>query len=108
MIFLHPLTISNPPHTPTHPYTHPYTPLHTPTSPYTPLHPPTPSILTTTTPTPTHRGTDYHVLNKNCNAFADEFLLRIMGRGSPGYVNRMAFYGERGGRREVEGEGYSV
>jgi len=38
-------------------------------------------------------GSDYHVLNKNCNAFADAFLQRIVGKPSPAYVNRMAFYG---------------
>lgn len=39
------------------------------------------------------QGTDYHVINKNCNAFADEFLKRLVGNGIPGYVNRMAYIG---------------
>jgi hypothetical protein len=40
-----------------------------------------------------YKGTDYHVITKNCNAFADEFLQRLLGVESPGYVNRMAFFG---------------
>ena len=40
-----------------------------------------------------YQGTDYHVINRNCNAFADEFLQRLLGVASPGYVNRMAFIG---------------
>lgn len=39
------------------------------------------------------QGTDYHVLNRNCNTFADEFLQRLIGAPAPGYVNRMAFIG---------------
>lgn len=39
------------------------------------------------------QGTDYHVLNRNCNTFADEFLQRLIGTPAPGYVNRMAFIG---------------
>jgi hypothetical protein len=38
-------------------------------------------------------GGDYHVLNKNCNAFATEFVKRLVGKDIPSYVNRMAFYG---------------
>lgn len=40
-----------------------------------------------------YKGTDYHVLNRNCNAFADEFLQRLVGAPAPGFVNRMAFIG---------------
>lgn len=39
------------------------------------------------------RGSDYHILSKNCNAFADEFLKRTVGKELPGYVNRLAFVG---------------
>lgn len=39
------------------------------------------------------QGSDYHVLNRNCNTFADEFLQRLIGVPAPGYVNRMAFIG---------------
>jgi hypothetical protein len=39
------------------------------------------------------QGNDYHVINKNCNAFADEFLKRLVSNGIPGYVNRMAYIG---------------
>ena len=35
------------------------------------------------------QGNDYHV----CNAFADEFLKRLVSNGIPGYVNRMAYIG---------------
>lgn len=42
---------------------------------------------------PLFSGNDYHVLNKNCNAFANEFLLRVLGKEAPAYVNRMAYYG---------------
>ena len=42
---------------------------------------------------PKFQGSDYHVINNNCNAFADEFLKKLLGIGSPAYVNRMAFYG---------------
>lgn len=40
-----------------------------------------------------YKGTDYHVINRNCNAFADEFLQRLVGAPAPGFVNRMAFIG---------------
>jgi len=40
-----------------------------------------------------YQGTDYHVLNRNCNAFADDFLQRLLGVPAPGFVNRMAFIG---------------
>lgn len=42
---------------------------------------------------PQFSGSDYHVLNKNCNSFANEFLLRLLGKEAPGYVNRMAYIG---------------
>lgn len=39
------------------------------------------------------KGTDYNVLLKNCNSFADAFARKLVGKEIPGYVNRMAFYG---------------
>lgn len=42
---------------------------------------------------PQFGGKDYHVLNRNCNSFANEFLLRLIGKEIPGYVNRMANIG---------------
>eukprot|EP01031_Cornospumella_fuschlensis_P026562 gene26562-32102_t len=38
-------------------------------------------------------GNDYHILNNNCNSFANEFCLRLLGKEIPGYVNRMANIG---------------
>ncbi|RYY89591.1 hypothetical protein EON63_00390, partial [archaeon] len=38
-------------------------------------------------------GNDYHILNNNCNAFANEFSMRLLGKEIPGYVNRMANIG---------------
>ena len=42
---------------------------------------------------PHFQGSDYHVLNKNCNCFANEFCQRVVGKEIPGYVNRMANIG---------------
>ena len=39
------------------------------------------------------KGNNYHVLNRNCNSFADEFLQRLINKPAPGFVNRMAFIG---------------
>lgn len=33
----------------------------------------------------------------NCNSFCDALCQRIVGKGIPGYVNRMAQLGARGG-----------
>jgi len=38
-------------------------------------------------------GNSYHVLNQNCNHFANELSLRLLGKEIPAYVNRMAYYG---------------
>lgn len=38
-------------------------------------------------------GNSYHILNHNCNHFANELSLRLLGREIPAYVNRMAYYG---------------
>lgn len=42
---------------------------------------------------PHFKGDDYHVLNKNCNNFANEFLIKLVGKEAPSYVNRMAYVG---------------
>jgi hypothetical protein len=42
---------------------------------------------------PHFQGDSYHLLNKNCNSFANEFCTRVVGKGIPGYVNRMANIG---------------
>lgn len=39
------------------------------------------------------KGSDYHVILKNCNAFSEEFVRQLNGREIPGYVNRLAFIG---------------
>lgn len=42
---------------------------------------------------PAFRGEDYHILNCNCNHFADAFVQKLLGREIPGYVNRLAYIG---------------
>lgn len=42
---------------------------------------------------PVFQGKDYNVITKNCNHFAEEFLNRVVGRGLPGHVNRLADIG---------------
>jgi hypothetical protein len=42
---------------------------------------------------PLYKGDDYHILNKNCNNFANDLLVKIVGREAPSYVNRMAYLG---------------
>jgi len=42
---------------------------------------------------PQFGGNDYHLLNRNCNSFANEFVSRLLGKEIPGYVNRMANIG---------------
>ena len=36
---------------------------------------------------------EYNVIKKNCNHFSDEFCKRLVGRGIPGYINRLAKMG---------------
>jgi len=38
-------------------------------------------------------GNGYHPLTKNCNTFANELCLRLVKKGIPGYVNRLANLG---------------
>ncbi len=42
---------------------------------------------------PFYKGDDYHILNKNCNNFANDLLVKIVGREAPSFVNRMAYLG---------------
>jgi hypothetical protein len=39
------------------------------------------------------KGSDYHLLSKNCNAFAEEFLAQISKKPFPAHVNRLASIG---------------
>jgi len=39
------------------------------------------------------KGNTYHLVNKNCNSFSDEFLRRLMNESIPNYVNRVAWIG---------------
>ena len=39
------------------------------------------------------KGSDYNVLEKNCNHFAQALIWRLLNRQLPGYVNRMAGIG---------------
>jgi deubiquitinase DESI2 len=36
------------------------------------------------------RGPDYHIMNKNCNHFANTFARKLIGQPIPAYINRMA------------------
>jgi hypothetical protein len=38
-------------------------------------------------------GNSYHIARKNCNSFSNAFSLALLGKGIPGYVNRMASIG---------------
>ena len=38
-------------------------------------------------------GDSYHIMMKNCNAFSDALLQKILNRSIPGYVNRTAYIG---------------
>lgn len=42
---------------------------------------------------PKFKGSDYNILSKNCNSFADNLLQRMLGKELPGFVNRMAYIG---------------
>jgi hypothetical protein len=39
------------------------------------------------------KGSDYHLLNNNCNHFANVLVVRLLGKEIPPFVNRMAYYG---------------
>lgn len=36
---------------------------------------------------------DYHILNRNCNSFANRLVQELVGRNIPGYCNRLASFG---------------
>lgn len=36
---------------------------------------------------------DYHILSRNCNAFANRLCQELVGKGIPGYCNRLASFG---------------
>jgi hypothetical protein len=38
-------------------------------------------------------GSEYHLLARNCNSFADELATRLCGRRIPGWINRLAGLG---------------
>lgn len=40
-----------------------------------------------------YRGDMYHILDRNCNSFSESFVLKLLNKQIPGYVNRMAFWG---------------
>jgi hypothetical protein len=42
---------------------------------------------------PEFKGSDYNLLTKNCNHFAEAFVKRLLMKSIPGYVNRMAYVG---------------
>ena len=37
-----------------------------------------------------YQGTQYHILQRNCNHFSDELVKRLGGIGVPGWTNRLA------------------
>jgi len=41
----------------------------------------------------TYHGNSYHVLKRNCNHFTEEFCKKLVSRGIPGWVNRLAWFG---------------
>lgn len=45
--------------------------------------------------TDTWAGNSYSLLSRNCNHFADELSVALTGMRTPGWVNRLAFIGER-------------
>lgn len=42
---------------------------------------------------PKFGGDSYHLMNNNCNSFANELMLRLTGQEIPGWINRMANMG---------------
>lgn len=47
----------------------------------------------------------YNVLTRNCNTFASALCEELLGKPIPGYVNRLAWMGEKAGLREGMGAG---
>ena len=42
-----------------------------------------------------YMGTKYDILTKNCNSFANELCLRLVDKGLPPWVNRLAWMGSK-------------
>jgi hypothetical protein len=42
---------------------------------------------------PNYHGGNYHILDRNCNSFAESFVFKLLNKEVPAYVNRMAFWG---------------
>ncbi|CAH9078799.1 unnamed protein product [Cuscuta epithymum] len=40
-----------------------------------------------------YHGDTYHLIYKNCNNFTDDIAKRLLGKGIPGWVNRLASLG---------------
>jgi len=40
-----------------------------------------------------YRGNTYNLIGRNCNHFANEFCRKILGKGIPNWVNRVACMG---------------
>eukprot|EP00742_Colponemidia_sp_Colp-10_P005087 GILJ01005433.1.p1 GENE.GILJ01005433.1~~GILJ01005433.1.p1 ORF type:complete len:226 (+),score=8.72 GILJ01005433.1:60-680(+) len=40
------------------------------------------------------QGRNYHVLSRNCNTFTNVLAKRLLGKGIPSYVNRLASFGK--------------
>lgn len=38
-------------------------------------------------------GNSYHIARKNCNSFSNALAEALLGKGIPGYINRMASIG---------------
>eukprot|EP01029_Cantina_marsupialis_P028798 TRINITY_DN778014_c0_g1_i1.p1 TRINITY_DN778014_c0_g1~~TRINITY_DN778014_c0_g1_i1.p1 ORF type:complete len:154 (-),score=24.39 TRINITY_DN778014_c0_g1_i1:217-678(-) len=43
---------------------------------------------------PEFKGSDYDIVNKNCNAFSSALCLELTGKDIPSWVNRMASIGQ--------------
>ena len=39
------------------------------------------------------RGSDYNIILRNCNHFAEAFVKKLLNKEIPGYINRLAFIG---------------
>jgi len=42
---------------------------------------------------PSYHGGNYHILDRNCNSFAESFVFKLLNKEVPAFVNRMAFWG---------------
>ena len=39
----------------------------------------------------TYVGSDYHIINQNCNSFSNALVKALTGKEIPGYINRLAY-----------------